>query len=172
MHGCSWLSWLDIELPIISGWVLWTDASNRFLALPPITLYLLASWVPCIAQSHIEMWCTLRRCIQIRETIRSITNKAHYIFLKTATIPTYHGISIAIPRYTVVQRPSLFIWLPHCHICFAWSESRMTVGFALYIFFSAWSSHILLHWQRHTVLSCFIHLQFWLYSKCVDIIFI
>ena len=28
----------------------------------------------------------------------------HYIsFLKTATIPTYHGISIAIPRYIAMQ---------------------------------------------------------------------
>ena len=26
-----------------------------------------------------------------------------YIFLKTATIPTYHGISIAIPRYIAMQ---------------------------------------------------------------------
>ena len=26
-----------------------------------------------------------------------------YTFLKTATIPTYHGISIAIPRYIAMQ---------------------------------------------------------------------
>ena len=35
--------------------------------------------------------------------IRSITHKPHYIFLKTATIPTYYGISIAIPRYIAMQ---------------------------------------------------------------------
>ena len=29
-----------------------------------------------------------------------------YIFLKTTTIPTYHNISIAIPRYIVMQLPS------------------------------------------------------------------
>ena len=33
----------------------------------------------------------------------SVTHKPHYIFLKTATIPTYHGISIAIPRYIAMQ---------------------------------------------------------------------
>ena len=34
--------------------------------------------------------------------IRSITHKPPYIFLKTATIPTYYGISIAIPRYIAI----------------------------------------------------------------------
>ena len=38
-----------------------------------------------------------------RDTVRSIKHKPHYIFLKTATIPTYHGISIAIPRYIAMQ---------------------------------------------------------------------
>ena len=37
------------------------------------------------------------------DTIRSITHKHPYIFLKTATIPTYYGISIAIPRYIAMQ---------------------------------------------------------------------
>ena len=45
-------------------------------------------------------------------TIASLSNTAHlfagiihppYNFLKTATIPTYHGISIAIPRYIAMQ---------------------------------------------------------------------
>ena len=38
-----------------------------------------------------------------RDMIRSITHKPYYIFLKTATIPTYYGISIAIPRYITMQ---------------------------------------------------------------------
>ena len=71
---------------------------------------LLASSVPCIALSHLESWCKLRRCIQILGMICSVIHKPHYIFLKTATIPTYHGISIAIPRYTVVQLPS-FVYM-------------------------------------------------------------
>ena len=38
-----------------------------------------------------------------RDTIRSITHKPPYTFVKTATIPTYYGISIAIPRYIAMQ---------------------------------------------------------------------
>ena len=38
-----------------------------------------------------------------RDMIRSITHKPPYIFLKTTTIPTYYGISIAIPRYIAMQ---------------------------------------------------------------------
>ena len=37
------------------------------------------------------------------DMIHSITHKPPYIFLKTATIPTYYGISIAIPRYIAMQ---------------------------------------------------------------------
>ena len=37
------------------------------------------------------------------DMIRSITHKPPYIFLKTATIPTYYGISIAIPRYIAME---------------------------------------------------------------------
>ena len=37
------------------------------------------------------------------DMIRSITHKPPNIFLKTATIPTYYGISIAIPRYIAMQ---------------------------------------------------------------------
>ena len=53
------------------------------------------------------------------DTIRSITHKPHYIFLKTATIPTYH----AIPRYIAMQLPSSsYTWLEHLlSYCFAWS---------------------------------------------------
>ena len=67
----------------VSPWII------RTLTLPP----LLASLVPCIAISHLDM-------------IRSITHKPPYIFLKTATIPTYYGISIAIPRYIAMELPS------------------------------------------------------------------
>ena len=37
------------------------------------------------------------------DMICSVTHKPPYIFLKTATIPTYYGISIAIPRYIAMQ---------------------------------------------------------------------
>ena len=53
-----------------------------------------------------------------RDMIRSITHKPYYIFLKTATIPTYYGFSMAIPRYIAMQLPPLpFDELSiHCHI--------------------------------------------------------
>ena len=53
-----------------------------------------------------------------RGMIRSITHKPPYIFLKTATIPTYYGISIAIPRYIAMQLPPfrLYDTYRHCHI--------------------------------------------------------
>ena len=53
-----------------------------------------------------------------RDTIRSITHKPPYIFLKTATIPTYYGISIAIPKYISMQLPPFCFYDTHhhCHI--------------------------------------------------------
>ena len=74
----------------------------RTLTLPS----LLASSVPCIALSHLESCANFAGASKPRDTIRSITHKHHYIFLKTATIPTYHGISIAIPRYIAMQLSS------------------------------------------------------------------
>ena len=80
---------------MLSPWII------RTLTLPS----LLASSVPCIALYHLESWCKLHRPSKPRDIIRSVTHKPPYIFLKTATIPTYHGISIAIPRYIAMQLP-------------------------------------------------------------------
>ena len=45
------------------------------------------------------------------------THKPPYIFLKKATIPTYHGISIAIPRYiAMLFPPPPFDLSIHCRI--------------------------------------------------------
>ena len=142
-------------------------------ALPPIHI-LLASSVPCIALSHLETWCILRRCIQPREMIRSLTHKPSYIFLKTATIPTYHGISIAIPRYIAMQLPLLLfiIWLEfHCHFAlhdhieltwYMWLGHRSSL-FTCY----ARSLHILVHCQRHSYVVIYI---FWVMSKKCNVI--
>ena len=63
-------------------------------------------------------------------TFASLSNTTHlftgiihlpYTFLKTATIPTYYGISIAIPRYIAMQLStvpfimtySIIVILPH-----------------------------------------------------------
>ena len=50
--------------------------------------------------------------------IRSIRHKPYYILLKTITIPTYYGFSMAIPMYIAMQLPPLpFDDLSiHCHI--------------------------------------------------------
>ena len=78
---------------MLSQWII------RTLTFPP----LLASSVPCIALSHLRVSANFAGASKPRDTIRSITHKPTYIFLKTATIPTYHGISIAIPRYIAMQ---------------------------------------------------------------------
>ena len=52
------------------------------------------------------------------EMYHSISHKPSYIFLKTATIPTYYVISIAIPRYVTMQLPPFRFYdtRHHCHI--------------------------------------------------------
>ena len=87
----------------VESWII------RTLALP----ILLASSVPCIALSHLESWCKLRRCIQTPRYDTLNTHKPHYIFLKTATIPTYYGISIAIPRYIAMQISTIPFIMTH-----------------------------------------------------------
>ena len=47
------------------------------------------------------------------DTIRSITHKPLYIFLKRATIPTYYSISIAIPRYIAMQLSTVPFIMTH-----------------------------------------------------------
>ena len=64
---------------------------------------LLASSVPSIALSQLRVGANFAGASKPRDTIRSITHKPPYIFLKTATIPTYYVISIAIPRYIAMQ---------------------------------------------------------------------
>ena len=61
-----------------------------------------------------------------RAMICSVTHNPPYIFLKTATIHTYYGISIAIPRYITMQLSTVPFFdviatLDHC-------TSRYTAG--------------------------------------------
>ena len=79
----------------VSPWII------RTLTLPS----LLASSVLCIALSHLESCANFVGASKPCDMIRSITHKPPYIFLKTATIPTYYGISIAILRYIAMQLP-------------------------------------------------------------------
>ena len=60
-----------------------------------------------------------------------LTHKPHYLFLKIATIPTYYGISIAIPRYIAMQLPFftfhymtyVYIVILLCMIIYSWHDS-------------------------------------------------
>ena len=140
-------------LLMLSPWII------RTLTLPS----LLASSVPCIALSHLESWCKLRRCIQPRDTIRSITHKPPYIFLKIATISTYYGISIAIPRYIAMQLSTVpLLWhASSLSYCLAWSCSwhcicgKATVHNS-FIHVTLDSLHIPIHRRRHSYRVIFV----------------
>ena len=80
-----------------------------------------------------------------------------YTFLKTATIPTYHGISIAIPRYIAMQLSTVpFIMTSSIIvILLAWSCSwhcicgKATVHNS-FIYVTLDSLHIPVHRRRHS----------------------
>ena len=136
MLDCLWISWLDKVLPIISGWVLRTNASILFLALPPISLY------------FASLFGTVHCPFSPREAVQPSPvhpNPWHDIFLKTATIPNYHAISIAIPRYIAMQHLS-FSWLDiilHCHTCFCLIiEPHDSWAFPLHLF-ATWCATII-----------------------------
>src|SRR3954463_4678469 len=78
----------------------------------------LASSVPCIALPHLESWRILCRCIQTLGTIHTVIISLIISFLKTATIPTYQGISIAFPRYIAMQHPPShdLIFMSYMHL--------------------------------------------------------
>ena len=81
-----------------------------------------------------------------------------YTFLKTVTIPTYYGISIAIPRYIVMQLftvPFYYDMLHHCHI--ALHDHVVDIVFVAkatvhnsFILVTLDSLHIPVHRRRHS----------------------
>ena len=86
-----------------------------------------------------------------------------YILLKTATIPTYYGISIAIPRYIAMQLSTIPFIMTHSLLsyCLAWSCSLHSIcGKATvhnsFIHVTLGSLHIPVHRRRHSyrVVSC------------------
>ena len=102
----------------VSPWII------RTLTLPS----LLASSVPCIALSHIESWCKLRRCIQTlwydtlfhTQTSLYIPQNSHHIYL----LWHFHSHSEIYCHATFhrsVHSPHdiLYFW----HIAIAWSCS-------------------------------------------------
>ena len=119
----AWFWWLvDFCNKYVSSlWLMLSAWIIRTLTLPS----LLASPVPCIARSHLEIGAYFFGASKSRDMIHSITHKPPYIFLKTAIIPTYYGISIAIPRYIAMQLSTvLLLWhASSLSYCFAWSCS-------------------------------------------------
>ena len=89
--------------------------------------------------------------------------KPLFTFIKTATIPTYHGISISIPRYIAMQL-STIPFIMTCFIIvillFAWSCSWHRIcgkaTFIIFIHVAIDSLHIPVHRRRHSyrVISC------------------
>ena len=131
----------------VSPWII------RSLTLPS----LLASSVPCIAFLTLRVGANFGGASKPRDMIRFITHKPPYIFLKTATIPTYYGISIAILRYIAMQlstvpfimtrsiivilpcmimQLTLYLWQSHLHNSFI----HVTLD----------SLHIPVHRRRHS----------------------
>ena len=90
-----------------------------------------------------------------RATSAGIINPL-FTSLKTATIPTYYGISIAIPRYIAMQLSTVpFIWHALLVIfLFAWSCSWHCIcgkaTFIIFIHVALDSLHILVHRRRHS----------------------
>ena len=92
-----------------------------------------------------------------RDMTCSFTHKPPYIFLKTSTIPTYYGISIAIPRYIVMQLSTIQFIMTHSSLpyCLAWSCSWHSIcGKATvrnsFIHVTLDSLHIPVHRRRHS----------------------
>ena len=86
-----------------------------------------------------------------------------YTFLKTATIPTYYGISIAIPRYIAMQLSTIPFIMTHSSLsyCLAWSCSWHSIcGKATihnsFIHVTLGSLHIPVHRRRHSYRVIFV----------------
>ena len=144
---------------VSSLWLMWVHglyAFSPFRNLQPL-------------RYHALPFLTLRRGANFtgaskpHDMIRSITHKPYYIFLKTATIPTYYGFSMAIPRYIAMQLPLLLFddLSIHCHI--ALHDHIADIVFVaqppFIIFHTCYtrSLHILVHCQRHSYRVIFCH---------------
>ena len=99
-----------------------------------------------------------------RDMIRSFTHKPPYILLKIATIPTYYGISIAIPRYIAMQLSTVpFIKTRIIVVILLYASSRSwhricgKASFIIFIHVTLDSLHIPVYRRRHSyiVISCF-----------------
>ena len=93
-----------------------------------------------------------------------------YIFLKTVTIPTYHSISIAVPRYIAMQLPfTLHDLLSFIILYIALHDSiQLMCGFTHVTLDHCTSCYTGRGIQFHT--SCFVHYELFVPKKCVVIL--
>ncbi len=152
MIGFWWL--VDFCNKYVSSlWLMLSPWIIHSLTLPS----LLASSVSCIALSHLESWCKLRRCIQTPwyDTLYH-TN----LLISSSKQPPYlpiYGISIAIPRYIAMQLSTVPFIMTRSIIVIllAWSCSWHCIcGKATMHYFPYMSllihCTILVHHRRHS----------------------
>ena len=77
-----------------------------------------------------------------------------YIFLKTATIPTYHSIFIVVPRYIAMQLPSYITWPVVIHHFYIALHDSITAD--------VWFTHVMLD---HCT-SCYTGSGIQFYTSC------
>ena len=116
---------------VSSLWLMLSPWIIRNVTLPP----LLASLIP-----HTFRWY----------------HKPTITFLKTATIPTYYGISIAIPRYIAMQLSTILLLWHASSLSYCLHDHVVDIifvakpPFIIFIHVSLYSLHMLVHRQRHS----------------------
>ena len=122
-----WWSWSTILFIDCLPYEWWSGTSDGlFLPIYPPRSMCLMLWFlmtsKFLQQVHEFFWLMLSpwiiRTLTLPPLLASLIPRTFhriihppYTFLKTATIPTYHGISIAIPRYIAMQLSTVpYIW--------------------------------------------------------------
>ena len=93
----------------------WLMLSYGFLALPPSIFASLFGAVHCLLLTLRVVHTSPVHPKPVGELSLVLLHISRYIFLKTATIPTYHNISTVVPRYFAMQLPSYITWLGVIH---------------------------------------------------------
>ena len=142
-----------------SLWLMWV---HGLYALLPFCV-LLASSVPCIAHSHLELWCKLRRCIQT-PWYDTLYHTYDLLYLPQNSHHTYvlwpfHSHS-EIYCHATFHRSVHMTHITFVILLFAWTCSWHCIcGKAIFIIFihvALDSLNIPVHRQRHSyrVISC------------------
>ena len=122
------------------------DFCNKYMS----SLWLM--WVHGYTHTHPSTLLTFLITAQL-----SPVSNPLFTFLKTATIPTYYGISIVVPRYIAMQLstvPFIMTRFIIVILLFAWSCSWHRIcgkaTFIIFIHVTLDSLHIPVHRRRHS----------------------